>query len=256
VLVGHHRDHPAGEGQLDLRADQMPVPLVVRVDGHGRVPEHRLGAGGGDDDRVVTLPVADGDQLALVVRVLDLDVRERGEAARAPVDDPLGPVDEAVLEQALEDRLDGTGQAVVEREPLPLPRHAVTEAAHLAEDAAAVLGLPLPDALHELLPAQVVAGFALADQLPLHHVLGGDAGVVHARQPQRLVALHAAAAGEHVHDRVVECVSHMETAGDVRRGQHDAELRLVAGRVRSEEAGVHPSLVQLRLYGSRLPGRR
>ena len=41
------------------------------------------------------------------------------------------------------------------------PVDAVAEAAHLAEDLAAGLGLPLPDPLDERLAAQVVAGHAL-----------------------------------------------------------------------------------------------
>ena len=63
---------------------------------------------------------------------------------------------------------------------------------------AAGLVLPLPDPLDERLAAEVVAGLALLGQLALDDVLGGDAGVVHAGQPQRLVALHALAAGEGV----------------------------------------------------------
>ena len=90
---------------------------------------------------------------------------------------------------------DRAGQALVHGEALAGPVHAVAEPAHLAEDLAAVLGLPLPDPLDERLAAQVVPGQALLGELALDHVLGGDAGVVHAGQPQRVVALHALAAG-------------------------------------------------------------
>ena len=41
-----------GERQLDPLADEVRVPLVVGVDGDRGVAEHRLGAGGGDDDGV------------------------------------------------------------------------------------------------------------------------------------------------------------------------------------------------------------
>ncbi len=90
------------------------------------------------------------------------------------------------------------------------PVDAVAEAAHLAEDLAAGLGLPLPDALDERLAAEVVAGLALLGQLALDDVLGGDAGVVHAGQPQRLVALHAPAAGQGVDERVLEGVAQVQ----------------------------------------------
>ena len=136
------------------------VPLVVGVDRHGGVAEHGLGSCRGDDDAVVSVAVADRDELAVVVGVVDLDVGQRGEAARAPVDDPLGPVDQPVVVQPLEDRLDGPGQPLVHREPLAGPVHAVAEPAHLGQDPAAVLGLPLPDPLHERLAAEVVPGQA------------------------------------------------------------------------------------------------
>ena len=170
---------------------------------------------------VLAVAVADRDQLALVVAVIDLDVGQRGQAARAPVDDPLGPVDQLVVEEPLEDRLDGPRQPLVHREPLAGPVHAVAEAAHLAEDAAAVLGLPLPDPLHERLAAEVVPGQALLGELALDDVLGRDARVVHARQPERAVALHPAAADHGVAQRVVERVADVQRARYVRRREHD-----------------------------------
>ena len=251
VLVGDDRDAAAGERQLHGLADQVLVALVVGVHGHRGVAEHGLGPGGGDHDRVVPVPVADRDQFALVVAVVDLDVGQRGQAARAPVDDPLGPVDQAFVEQPLEDRLDGPGQALVHGEPLAGPVHAVAQAAHLAEDLAAGLGLPLPDPLHEPLPAQVVAAQAFLGQLPLHHVLGGDTRVVHAGQPQRGVALHAAAPDDRVDDRVVQRVPDVQDPGHVGRRDHDRERGRVAFRVGGEVAGLLPQGVARPLHLTR-----
>ena len=257
VRVGHDRDRPAGQRELDHGADQVTVPVVVGVDGDGGVAEHGLGSCCGDDDAAVTIAVADRDQFALVVGVIDLDVGQGGQAARAPVDDPLGPVDQLVVEQPLEDRLDGPGQPLVHREPLTGPVHAVAEAAHLAEDAAAVLGLPLPDALHERLAAEVVAGQAVLGELALDHVLGRDAGVVHARQPERAVALHPAPPDDGVAQRVVERVADVQRAGDVRRREHDGEARgvgILLGLGR-EVARLLPVLVTAGLHlGRRVRG--
>ena len=176
----------------------------------------------------------------------DSAVRHRG----TPVDDPLGAVDQAVVVHPLEDGLHRPGQPRVHGEALARPVHAVAEAAHLAEDPAAGLLLPLPDPLDERLPTEVVPGEALLGQLPLDHVLGGDAGVVHARQPERVVALHAAAAGQRVHQRVLEGMAEVQRAGDVGRRDDDAERRLV-GRLRSagrEVAPLDPPLVERPLY--------
>ena len=82
---------------------------------------------------------------------------------------------------------------------------------------------------------------ALGVELALHHHLGGDAGVVRARLPQRVVAAHAVVAREHVHERVLEGMAHVQRAGDVRRRNRDGVGRaLPAGR---EPAIGFPTLV-------------
>ncbi len=115
----------------------MAIPRVIGVHRDGGVTEHRLHPGSGHDDRVAAVAVPDRDKLPLVVGVIDLDVRQRCQAPRAPVDDALSPVDETVVEQPLEDRLHRSGQALIHGEALAVPVHAVAEPAHLTENPAA-----------------------------------------------------------------------------------------------------------------------
>ncbi len=153
VRIGHDRDLAAGQRQLDRLANKVGVARVVRMHSDGGVAEHRFNPRGGHDHGRVAVAVPDADQLAFVVGVVHLDVRQRGHAARAPVDDAVSPVDQPVVIEPLEDGLDRAGQALVHGEPLTGPVNAVTEAAHLAEDLATVGGLPLPHPLHEGLAA-------------------------------------------------------------------------------------------------------
>ena len=258
VVVGDD-DHAAS---LDERvreggADEVLVALVVRVDGDGDIAEHGLDTGGRDIGvraLALDIAVAQGDQLTLVVGVDDLDVGDGGAQHRGPVDQALRAVDQAAVEELLEDGLDSLGQAVVEGEALALPVDRVADGAHLVLDDAAELVLPLPDALDELLAAVVETVLALG--LLEHGLdlgLGRDAGVVGARQPQDLVALHALTAGHGVHEGVVECVTHVQLAGDVRRREHDGERLPVARRVRVEVTGVHPALVEGGFYVGGVP---
>ena len=78
------------------------------------------------------------------------------------------------------------------------------------QDRAAVLLFPVPDALDELLAADVVAADAFFAQAPLDHHLRGDAGVVGARQPERLIAAHAVPARGHIDLGVFEHVPDVE----------------------------------------------
>lgn len=255
--VGDDGDGAVGQRQLDPLADEVLVALVVGVNGDGGVTEHRLGAGGRDHEGLVALPVLDGDELAVVLLVFDLDVGDGGQTSGAPVDDALGAVDQLVVVELLEDGLDCLRKTLVHGEPLARPVHAVPEPAHLPEDLAAVLFLPLPDALDERLTAEVLPRLALLGELLLDLVLRRDTRVVHPRQPQRLEALHALTTRQRVHERVLEGVPQVQRPGDVRRRDDDGVRGLVALRVGGEVTPLDPALVQLPLYlGRRVLGRQ
>src|SRR5581483_11188444 len=105
--------------------------------------------------------VAEGPEAALDLLVEDLVVGHRGLQVGVPVHQPLAAEDEAVLEH-LEERLPhGAGADRVEREARAGPVAAGAELAQLAEDARLVLVLPLPDAPHQFLAAEVVARLLL-----------------------------------------------------------------------------------------------
>src|SRR5882757_2839493 len=59
-------------------------------------------------------------------------------------------------------------------------------------------------------------------ELALDHHLGRDAGMVGAGLPEHVAAAHALETGEHILERVVQRMAHMQGAGDVGRRDHDA----------------------------------
>ena len=167
----------------------------------------------------------------------------------APVDDAAALVDEALVIELAEGLPHRPGAALVHGEPGPVPVAGGAQLLLLLHDAVAVLVLPVPHPLQELLPAQVVAGQALVfPQLLLHLDLGGDAGVVRAGHPQRLVALHPLVADQDVLEGGVHGVAHVELARDVGGRHDDAEGLLVRVGGGLEAARVHPGLVDLPLH--------
>ena len=85
-------------------------------------------------------------------------------------------------------------------------------------------------------------------QLALDNHLGSDAGMVHARLPEHVLAAHALEADQDVLQRVVERVPHVQRAGDVRRRDDDGE-RLGIGlgaRTGAECVRVFPELGDFR----------
>src|SRR6266404_1960408 len=110
----------------------------------------------------------------------------------------------------------------------------------------------MPHPLVELLARHLAAREALLLELPLHHDLRGDAGVVGSRQPERVVALHPVMAGQRVHDGLVERVPHVQDAGHVRRRQLDAERRTAGREASTEIAARLPHRIPGALDGRRL----
>ena len=88
---------------------------------------------------------------------------------------------------------------------------------------------PFPDMAEEFFAGIVFALFSLC----LHEVsfddgLGGDACVVGAWHPEGFKPDHSLPADEDVLQRIDESMAHMESAGDIGRGDDDAIGRFVA----------------------------
>ena len=117
VFVGDDRDVPVGQRQRDgpcrpgarsaRRRDEPPRQCRRAWFRLAWWPRRRSRS---------PVAVSDRDKFTVIVGVVDLDVGERGEVARAPVDDSFRAIDQVVVVEALEDRLDGARETFVERE--------------------------------------------------------------------------------------------------------------------------------------------
>ena len=169
----------------------------------------------------------------------------------APVDDAAALVNEPLVIQFAERLPDGTGAALVHSKARAVPVTGGTHLLLLLYNAVAVLFLPGPYALQELLPTQVIAGQALLTQVFLHLDLGGDSGVVRTGQPQGLISLHPLEANKNILQRGIHGVAHVQLPRDVGGRHHDGKRLFVRVRLRTEAAAVHPHLVDPGLH---LPG--
>ena len=117
------------------------------------------------------------------------------------------------------------GQPLVHREALARPVGCRPEAPHLVGDRGTGRFLPLPDALDERLAAEIVTRLAGRFQLLLDDDLRRDAGVVGPHLPQRVEAAHPVIADQHVHQRLLERVTHVQRARHVGWRELDAVRR-------------------------------
>ena len=215
---------------------------------HRRIAQQRFGAGGGDDQEAAGLAlhrVAQVPEVALHLAALDLQVGNRGQQLRVPVHQPAVAIDQLLRMQGAEHLHHRLRQAGIHGEALSRPIQAGTQPAQLAGDGAAAFRLPLPDAIEEGVAAHGAAvRLAFGGQQAFHHHLGGDAGMVGARLPQRIAPLHPPPAGQRILQGEGQGMAHMQAAGDVRRRDHDGEGRRRTGRVAGEGAALLPALIQ------------
>ena len=255
VVVGEDGDLAVDDRQHDSLAHEGGLLGVLRGDGDARVAEHGLGARGGDDDVVLAVDrlgqrVAQVPQVALLVLVLGLVVRDSGGAVGAPVDDALAAVDQAVVVPVAEDLAHGLGVVLVHGEALVIEVDGAAHALDLLDDDAAVLVGPIPAGVDKLVAANLQAADALALELLVDLGLRGDTGVVGTEDPARGLATHAGHTDDGVLDGVIGGVAHVELAGHVgRRNGDGAVAHALAALV---VAAVEPLLQDRRLVGRRI----
>ena len=228
---------------------------VLRGDGNARVAEHGLGARGGDDDVVLAIDrlgqrVAQVPQVALLVLILGLVVRDGGGAVGAPVDDALAAIDQAVVVPVAEDLTHGLGVILVHGEALVVEVDGAAHALDLLDDDAAVLVGPVPAGVDKIVAANLQAADALALELLVDLGLRGDTGVIGAEHPARGLAAHAGHTDDGVLDGVVGGVTHMELAGHV--GRRNGDGAVAHALTALVVAAVEPLLQDRRLVGRRI----
>ena len=188
VPIVENRNLAVDDGQLDRLAHERRLLGVLARNGDTGVAEHGLGARGGDDDVLLAVDrlgqgIAQVPKMALLVLVLRLVVGDGGGAVRAPVDDALTAINQAVVVPVAKDLADRLGVLVIHGEALTIEVDGATHALDLLDNGAAVLVRPIPAGIEELLAPDLQAGNPLALQLLIHLGLRGDTGVVGAENP-------------------------------------------------------------------------
>jgi hypothetical protein len=82
--------------------------------------------------------------------------------------------------------------------------------------------LPVPDAPDEGTAAEVATGLSLGFELPLDHDLRSDSCVIGPDHPVGIESAHAVIPDERIHEGLLECVPHVQGAGNVGWGQLNA----------------------------------
>ena len=239
VGVLDDRNLTVNERYDDVLALQPCILLVLWVDTHSRVTHDGLRTGSSYNSVIalvvlvhhvaflylltillyyVILQVVKFGVLILVDNLL---IRKCSLCLRIPVDHTYATINQSLVIKVAEYVDDGTGTSLVHGERSAVPVAASTEAAQLLEDDATMLVSPVPSMLQEFLTSEVSLLDALLSEAIYHLSLSCDAGVVCARNPTSVLALHASATNEDVLDCIVEHVTHVEHTSHIRwRNNH------------------------------------
>ena len=105
IIVSNNRYFGADKRQSDLFADKILISFIIRIDRNGSIAEQRFRSGRGKlnisaavGQRITQMP-----EISVLFAVFDLSVRDRGQAMRAPVDDPLAAVYQSLFVKADKD---------------------------------------------------------------------------------------------------------------------------------------------------------
>src|SRR5690606_814471 len=234
--------HEGHDGGFPL---QVRPPLVVRIDAYRRIGHDGLGPRGGYGEVFRSLTRCTFHFVTYIVERLvhltadDFLIRYGRAPLWVPVYHPHTAVDVSFAvepDEGVDHRIREVG---IHGKARTVPVARSSQLFQLLKDDAAVFLFPFPGVFKELFTCEVF----LVDTLLFEHgydlSFGGYGGVVGARHPARIFTLHACPSDEHVLDRIVEHVPHMEHTRHVRWWHHDGVGFPFIG-YRSEKAVLHP----------------
>ena len=240
--IQHRKEHPLSA--------EVAVSFVIGIHRYCRIAQQGLRACGGHSYVAYAFlkGIPDVVEEGLLLNVLHLQVRQGRGTPRTPVDYPLSPVYESLVEQVGEGGADRSAGAFVQRKPTPAPVAGSSQALLLLVYGVAVQVDPLPNTLQELLPSQLLPGDPLLGQRTLHDHLCRYACVVGSGEPQRRVSLHPAPPGHYVFHSSHQSVAQMQLSRHVGWRHDDDEGFFGRVYLRREKSPVRPELVETLLH--------
>ena len=246
IFIRHDGDLPPHHGDDHRFAHDVRIAFIRRVHGNCCIAQNgfrarcRHGDGIGFVGRIVThMP-----KMAVLLLVFHLGIRKGCLTRGAPVDDAVAPVDEPLVVKLHKHLRDSFVAARIHGEAFAFPIARGAELFQLLHDASAVNAFPFPCALQKCFPANVALVDALLRHL-LHNLhFRGNGSMIGSGEPKRLVSRHALVTDQHILQRFIKRMPHVELARDVRRRDHDAVRRFAGVGLGMEVPVLLPCFIQ------------
>ncbi len=218
-----NRDIHKRQGDGFLR--QAVKSLVIRMHCNRGIAKHCFRTGRGHHQVTIARAERIADIVELAVRwfVLHLKIGKRGMTSGAPVDNIIALIDQSLVIETGKDLTDRARQSLVHCESFSIPITRRPQPFELVYNLTAGFLAPFPDPFYEFFSPDVMPFCSIFGKLTLHHVLGGDSGMVCSGKPKRVHSLHPPVPDQDVLEGVVQCMAHMQNACDIGRRNDYAE---------------------------------
>ena len=245
VLIGDNGNLAFRQRQTHHLSHQIAIALILRVYRHRHVAQQGLRTGSGHNQKTIAVHyrVTDVPEETALVLVFHLKIGKRRQAAGAPVDQTVVPVDQALLVKRHKHFPHGTGKPLVHGKALAHPVAGSAQALELGDDLSAGFAPPAPHPLDKGITPYLVTIGSLLGKLLFHHILGGNAGMIGAGHPQHLIAAHPFPAHQNILQGVVQGMADMQHPGYIWWRNNYGVLWFVRVFVRMEKAVFFPETV-------------
>ena len=205
VFIGYNGNRLVLYRQYHHLAHNILVSLIIGVDSHSRVAKHRFGSCRCNNYTTIAVfkRIFNVIEFSLLLFVLNLQITQRRMTPWTPVDYVLVLVNQALFVELHKNLPNGLGELLIHRKAQARPVATQTQPLYLLNNPIAVFLFPFPNLLDEFFPSQILLLYALARQILFDHILRCDTGMVSARHPKDVIALHPLVSHHYVLQRAI-----------------------------------------------------
>ena len=245
VVISNNGNFLIHKRENHLFAYDSGIALIVGVDANATVTQHRFRTGSGNDHftAAVSQGIANMPQMPGLIHILYFSIRQSSYAVRTPVDNTASLINESLFIQGYKHLANGIGTALVHSKSGSVPVAGRAQLLLLFHNTVAVLMLPVPYLLQELLTSQIVASQAILTQFFLNFDLRCNTCMVYTGEPQGVVALHTLKTNQRILQRCIHSVTHMKLSGYIGRGHNNGEGLGISGLIRLKMTVLLPHFI-------------
>ena len=157
IVIGDNGNFPVNYRKNNGLADNILISLILGIHRDGGIAEKcfRSRCGELKISAAVLEGIAQMPEMAGLILILNLGIRNGCQAVGAPVDDSLASVNQTLFIELAEYLADRSAAALVESETLSVPVAGGAHFLELLDNPAAVCFLPLPGSLKKSLSAEI-----------------------------------------------------------------------------------------------------